>query len=218
MAGIGIDQDKQEKFNNFYRDKVINAGGDYNNPTVISFTNSKNSAGEPIGNKVAQMIANFLKAYCCEIYFLTIILDNCGITNEGVKILFGALFEIYKDNPIKITIERISLQNNPITTKGVDYIMSILQRGETFYEGCEKKHYYSIEKIDLCGIQMTTADNEKYRPILYDYYINRAEREYGEALWTEWDHLPEAHIMEEITPKMNFSGFYFDWPMIGLYP
>jgi len=217
MADIVIDPKKQETFDTFHRQKVIYAGGDYNNPTVMSFSNFKNSAGEPIGDKVAQMIANFLKAYCYEIYTITILLDNCGITDKGVEILFGALFNIYKNKPIKITIERISLQNNPITTKGVDYIMSILQSGETFYEGCNKTHYYSIKKIDLCGIQMTTADNEKYHPILYDYYINRAKREHGEELWTGWAHLPKAHIMEEITPEIIMTGICIDWQMRSIH-
>jgi len=214
---IDIDQSKQNKFNSIIEHKASKNYCDCG-ATEIDLSNGKKISGEPIGDNAMQMIANFLKLYCSVIYTITIVLDNCGITDRGVGILCHTLFEIYKDNPLKIEIRSISLQNNPITTKGIDYIMSILQSGETFYEGEGPNNYYSIQEINLCGIQMTPADNIKYRDILYDYYINRAEREYGEALWTELDHLPEAHIMEEITPKMNFSGFYFDWPMIGLYP
>ena len=207
MDGKVIDPQKQLTFDRIIRKKA-EKNGEYSFATVIDLS------GKTVGDNGAQMIANFLNTYSYDIYTITILLDNCGITDEGVEILFGALFKIYKDNALKIEIRRISLQNNPITTKGVDYIMSILQRGETFYEGCEKKHYYSIEKIDLCGIQMTTADNEKYRPILYDYYINRAFSIYGINLYYESEPTPILEYMQTITPNLDFSGIYLDWQLI----
>jgi hypothetical protein len=64
---------------------------------------------------------------------------------------------------------------------------------------------------------MTTADNEKYHPILYDYYINRAKREYGEELWTKWDHCPKADIMEAITPEIIIPGICINWQMLSIH-
>ena len=207
MGGRVIAPEKQRTFDRIIRKKA-EKNGDESFATVIDLS------GKTVGDNGAQMIANFLKTYCYVIYTITILLDNCGITDEGVEILFGALFKIYKDNALKIEIRRISLQNNPITTKGVDYIMSILQSGETFYEGEGPNNYYSIQEIDLCGIQMTPADNIKYRVILYDYYINRAFSIYGINLYYESEPTPILEYMQTITPNLNFSGIYLDWQLI----
>jgi hypothetical protein len=206
MDGKVIDPQKQLKFNGIIRKKAEKNGDEF--ATVIDLS------GKTVGDNGAQMIANFLNTYSYDIYTITILLDNCGITDEGVEILFGALFKIYKDNALKIEIRRISLQNNPITTKGVDYIMSILQSGETFYEGEGPNNYYSIQEIDLCGIQMTPADNRKYRGILYDYYINRAFSIYGIKLYSECEPTPILEYVETITPNLNFSDIYLDWQLI----
>jgi hypothetical protein len=207
---IDIDHGKQNKFNSIIEHKASKNHDDYF-ATVIDLSSNP----KPVGDKAMQMIANFLKLYCGVIYTITIVLDNCGITDRGVGILCHTLFEIYKDNPLKIEIRSISLQNNPITTKGIDYIMSILRRGETFYEGYidgkEQLYNYSIDKINLCGIQMSPEDNDKYYNILKKYYIDCAIHKYGkEQVYSDYG-IPEAGYMELITPKMNFTSIYIDW-------
>ena len=207
---------QQETLNDYLRKKVEkNWGGHY--ATDISFTNKPN-----FGDVGMQMIANFLRTFCQDLYTITIVLEYCGITDRGVGILVAALFEICEEKHIKLDINKISLRGNPITTKGVDYIMYSLRRGQTYYEGDPEEvieghqNYYNIKEIDLRGIQMSDEDNSRYYQIVKNYYLDKAEAIYGDKLYTIYGK-PKASYMEDITPALSFSAFSIPWSDIELY-
>lgn len=211
---LPVDPIKQKTFNDYYRKKA-EKNWEYHYATDISFTNKPN-----FGDVGMQMIANFLRTFWQDLYTITIVLENCGITDRGVGILVAALFEICEEKHIKLDINKISLKDNPITTKGVDYIMYSLRRGQVYYEGDPKevieghRNYYNIKEIDLRGIQMSDEDNSRYYQIVKNYYLDKAESIYGDELYTIYG-TPKASYMEDITPA--FPAFSIPWSDIELY-
>jgi hypothetical protein len=211
---LDVDPIQQKTFNDYFRKKA-EKNWEYHHLTDISFTNKPK-----FGDVGMQMIANFLRTFSEDLYTITIVLEYCGITDRGVGILVAALFEICEEKHIKLDINKISLRGNPITTKGFDYIMHSLRRGQVHYEGDPEedieghRNYYNIKEIDLRGIQMSDEDNSRYYKIVIDYYLDKAKSIYGDKLYTIHDR-PQACYMEDITPA--FSAFSIPWSDIELY-
>lgn len=166
------------------------------------------------GDKGMQMLADYLREKkMTDIQNISLI--NCNITDKGVKILCDTLLHLGKEEGIYFEIMCISLQGNPITTEGVNYIMSILVKNKIHYEGL----YYRIFNIDLCDIKTSELDNNSYDTIFYNYLIQKAkDTNREEDLYDKWRYHIKADIMEAITPNICFTGFYYDWEYLQLYP
>jgi hypothetical protein len=170
------------------------------------------------GDKGMQMLADLIAKNLRENnirYIENISLINCNITDTGVQILCDTLLHLGKEEGIYFEIMSISLQGNPITTEGVEYIMTLLVKDKIHYEGL----YYRIFNIDLCDIQTSELDNDRYDTIFYNYLIQKAkDTNREEDLYTEFGHHIKAKIMETITPKFIFTGIYYQWDYLELYP
>lgn len=166
------------------------------------------------GDKGMQMLADYLREKkMADIQ--TISLINCNITDQGVKILCDTLLHLGKEEGIYFEIKYISLKGNPITTKGIDYIMSLLVKDKIHYEGL----YYRIFNIDLCNITLSKLDNDTYEKIVYTYLTEKAkDTNRLEDLYDEWGYSIKADIMEAITPNFSFTEIYYDWKYLELYP